>query len=1394
VKGDFSRSTFNPTGHYTQLPLQQGRVLVDADWNEQAEIALYDARATRRAVIGASGGPLDGAALRLEIGLFSPGEPALGVGGVTADPFGSVPFEYVRPGRYWVEGSTLTQEHAWPLNAQPHLSEPLPTVPGFYLAWVDVFERLLTALDRPEIREKAMGGPDHGTRVQQIWQVRLAPIPAPASGDPDCFDVPTGWRPPTPTGRLHARTADPVTSVDPCVVPRTAGYRRLENQLYRVEIRDGGTEASAGFVWSRDNGIVRVRAYKLQGAYPSIEVAELGRDEQTRLATDDWVEITDEARTLAGLPGYLCQISRVSGTTLELDAASAPSEPEFDALMAPTVRRWDRVDESKHIGATYLGRVDYPVSATFARPGEYFDLEDGVQIRFAPGTYRTGDYWLIPARTTSGDVEFPDDPQLPLGVPHQAAALGILQRDVAGVWRVVRDCRNLFPPLTRLAQLHYVGGDGQEALPGALLPGALEVVARNGMAPVAGIDVVFAVRVPAGTADTPASREARGYLLDGAATSPSSANGRFTLTATTNALGIASVRWVLGALDIQSSSGWSQHVTATVDRHGPADPVGELHFHANQSIARQVQVDIGACPANEDPLDDRDLATVEQLMGVAGLDPANPAHQNVQHVLHQLLCRLHAGHVPYKFPAVPAEVVPASASEVKAALDALYWLVLQRQGGCCLTDAIQKLAQLIGGKAGSALCEALQKGPVDGECSLLDITLGAALNLVRVVYGVALAFLDLGDAPGPGRGYADLKLGDETGIELEAFIQGEGPGWFASRVEERLDQAEALGDRLLDLVLATLERVFEARGIADALQELGRSYGRPDATWNGPATRRFILDRIWEPLFRTRRLDDVALVALRELLLEIVRQLWKAFVELLLCGEPVPERIPTPTWLKELDAHLGRALERATSLHGLVRELPEDQFGTAVDVHMVAPSEAYLSGATWVVTDASDASGNARPHLLRWRHTDDGAGPLPALDNERLPENLVLPLPDFVISIEPEEQSSVRVLDSGARRQSLHLLLQMDRGDGPVLPVLWWLPSAEVSPVEGEYSERFPGGLPKLGTAYSHQRMTEAVNLLASGGPDDPPTVVGWLLSRVRGLHVWPATQRDEPYVVGIAALAEVGVPSDPPLDPLAFTIDAKEGTPGRFVAVALTRYDELEGTSTRRNVLLLLEGRGRDGGVVVPWWTADELAIRLARDLPPGVSVVGGAHDVVALQHDGSVVPGDTDDDGSGGPRWALLKVEDLLGNTFPVKPLVWNGELRSVAIVEIPDEHWHEGSIASVVHGSDGPWVQALGPLSGRVGLYAAWKKQTALQRQMVRGAAVGEAAISQAKAIFDTQADAPADGQSIGADVRVAHDYMLEDERLGMRTRRLLTVCLRSSSGGDTPVIEFNTSPGS
>src|SRR3954463_3384953 len=75
MKGDFSRLTFRPERRYTGVRMQQGRVQLDADWNEQIDIQAHGARSALAHVIGAAGGPLGAAAFAVSIADSEGGAP-----------------------------------------------------------------------------------------------------------------------------------------------------------------------------------------------------------------------------------------------------------------------------------------------------------------------------------------------------------------------------------------------------------------------------------------------------------------------------------------------------------------------------------------------------------------------------------------------------------------------------------------------------------------------------------------------------------------------------------------------------------------------------------------------------------------------------------------------------------------------------------------------------------------------------------------------------------------------------------------------------------------------------------------------------------------------------------------------------------------------------------------------------------------------------------------------------------------------------------------------------------------------------------------------------------------------------------------------------------------------
>ena len=57
MRGDFSRDTFDRIRHFSRVLQQQGRVQVDADWNEQTELLLHYVRVLAADLIGPFAGP-----------------------------------------------------------------------------------------------------------------------------------------------------------------------------------------------------------------------------------------------------------------------------------------------------------------------------------------------------------------------------------------------------------------------------------------------------------------------------------------------------------------------------------------------------------------------------------------------------------------------------------------------------------------------------------------------------------------------------------------------------------------------------------------------------------------------------------------------------------------------------------------------------------------------------------------------------------------------------------------------------------------------------------------------------------------------------------------------------------------------------------------------------------------------------------------------------------------------------------------------------------------------------------------------------------------------------------------------------------------------------------------
>ncbi len=446
MKGDFTRFTFNKDKHFTRVLKQQGRVDLDADWNEQSAIEAYQRAAYARDEIGASGAPRDP----------FPGSP--GARGSFAVYFESSQLR-IAPGHFYVDGLLCELANAVGFSSQPYSQPPAP-VPGNTerdFIYLDAWERHITAVEDPGIREVALGGPDTATRVQTVWQARARRL---TSGQ--AFDCKTGWQalvPPAASGRLSAWVdPDPQPGAD-CEIAPGGGYRGLENRLYRVEIHKSGNSATASFKWSRDNGAVLYPAATVSesggGAAPRrVRLLQSGRDALLSIRRGDWVEVTSDTRDLALQSGTLTQVD-------DLDQAGSV------LVLAD--------DVSTHFGEQNLKvrRWDQPGPALALSPGPIL-LEEGIHLSFTAGSYTSGDYWTFAARAavrdnSTGEIEALSS-ALPHGIQHHYAPLGLVTWQLlggGGFGAAIDDCRPVFPPLNDLRAADISFDNSACQIPGA---------------------------------------------------------------------------------------------------------------------------------------------------------------------------------------------------------------------------------------------------------------------------------------------------------------------------------------------------------------------------------------------------------------------------------------------------------------------------------------------------------------------------------------------------------------------------------------------------------------------------------------------------------------------------------------------------------------------------------------------------------------------------------------------------------------------------------------------------------------------------------------------------------------------------------------------------------------
>jgi len=260
---DLTRYLNQPGKHYNGARLQQGRSILDSDFNEGAEAASDDWRDSLLDVIGATGSTNDG--------FF----PALKVGDtVTAKlvRFGVFTQAYVldyplKSGSMYVGGLLWEQNDPEPVIFQREfLQMGVATAPRAalgeqrQLSYLRGWEQPTTAVEDGEILEPSLGGADAAARIRRIRRVEVRNVEATdcaaafaevleelGNGDTATYDPATSQL--TSNARLRMTfQGSPDSECGPCSPSREGRYLGSESHAIRIMLA-----SPDHFVWAFDN-------------------------------------------------------------------------------------------------------------------------------------------------------------------------------------------------------------------------------------------------------------------------------------------------------------------------------------------------------------------------------------------------------------------------------------------------------------------------------------------------------------------------------------------------------------------------------------------------------------------------------------------------------------------------------------------------------------------------------------------------------------------------------------------------------------------------------------------------------------------------------------------------------------------------------------------------------------------------------------------------------------------------------------------------------------------------------------------------------------------------------------------------------------------------------------
>src|SRR5215469_2330436 len=256
MSSDRARVTYDPSRHYTGVVAQQGRVSLEADWNEAQAISGAQTEARTLDFIGRAASPDQGYRIT----------PVLD----DKRPTGHL---RVHCGTLYLGGQLLSIHRDLVDSDQPdwadHRDDPLwrkHKVPGepHELVYLLAREQEVSAVEDPALRDVALGGPDTSQRLRILQRVIRHPTDAATWEDAweeviEGHWIPDGFRQDPHTRRLVPEAllqvkGDPANGKEEREEEVGQGtYLGPNNQLIRVQIARKDDAGKRVLVWGYDN-------------------------------------------------------------------------------------------------------------------------------------------------------------------------------------------------------------------------------------------------------------------------------------------------------------------------------------------------------------------------------------------------------------------------------------------------------------------------------------------------------------------------------------------------------------------------------------------------------------------------------------------------------------------------------------------------------------------------------------------------------------------------------------------------------------------------------------------------------------------------------------------------------------------------------------------------------------------------------------------------------------------------------------------------------------------------------------------------------------------------------------------------------------------------------------